>query len=307
MDKMDQKKQLDQVNNEEQLSKLESVENEKAGGDNPENGNMPKKAMNSTNKKLILAAVIEACILLLLSFAWYYYVSNRNLVSEDREVMVPYYLYLLDETQSEYFQLQVVNMHPDEKKQVVVCVSNKDKDKSELSYSVGRESEFNYELEFAYTQNVPLDYTVYELKPIPLDQNGNVSAEDQTKELVYMDSGTVWEKVSDSTGKIKPLELDQTASSQETKDNNTEMYGDTDVVNRAQYDIYKKDAGGNLLQLKTTLNGTQSEFEYDYYLIEITWKPEIKTFSQYLKETDLVYVIVKAVQPRPEVGASSTD
>lgn len=304
---MDQKEQPDQVNNGKQRNQPEGVENGQTGSDNPGNGDMPKKVMNSTNKKLILAAVIEACILLLLSFAWYYYVSHRNLLSEEREVMVPYYLYLLDETQSQYFQLQVVNMHPDEKKQVVVCVSNKDKDKSELSYSVGRESEFNYELEFAYTQNVPLDYTVYELKPVSLDQNGNVSAEDQRKDLVYMDSGTVWEKVPNGIGEIKPLELAQEDSSQETADNNMEMYGNTDVVNKGQYDIYKKDAGGNLLQLKTTLNGEQSEYEYDYYLIEITWKPEIKTFSQYLKETDLVYVIVKAVQPRPEVSDSSTD
>ncbi len=42
-------------------------------------------------------------------------------------------------------------------------------------------------------------------------------------------------------------------------------------------------------------NGT---YEYDYYLIEVTWQ-DISDFDAYKKETDLVYVVVNAKQPRP--------
>jgi hypothetical protein len=44
-------------------------------------------------------------------------------------------------------------------------------------------------------------------------------------------------------------------------------------------------------------NGLGS-YEYDYYLIEIKWQ-DINNFDDYKKETDLVYVVVNAKQPRP--------
>jgi len=41
------------------------------------------------------------------------------------------------------------------------------------------------------------------------------------------------------------------------------------------------------------------EYEFDYYLIEVTWKDGI-TFNDYTKETDLLYVVVNAKQPLPK-------
>lgn len=237
----------------------------------------------STIKRLVAVAVTEACILLMLSFAWYKYISNRTLSSESRDVMVPYYLYLLNDTAKDYFQLAIMNMHPGETKQIVVCVSNKDTNESGASYSVGRQSEFNYEMEFAYTRNIPLDYKLYELKP------------STSQNAIETSDGKKWEKVLQ-----EPLVQNVTASTKETTNNNIEL-NTAGVVNEGQYDIYSQDAAGSLLQLKTTVSGNQPVYEYDYYLIEITWKDNVNvTFSEYVKETDLVYVIVKAMQPRPE-------
>ncbi len=39
-------------------------------------------------------------------------------------------------------------------------------------------------------------------------------------------------------------------------------------------------------------------YEFDYYLIEVKWD-NISNFDDYKKETDLVYVVVNAKQPRP--------
>ena len=41
-----------------------------------------------------------------------------------------------------------------------------------------------------------------------------------------------------------------------------------------------------------------SKYEYDYYLIEMSWK-ENANFSDNAKETDLLYVVVNAKQPEP--------
>ena len=81
-----------------------------------------------------------------------------------------------------------------------------------------------------------------------------------------------------------------------------EMYGtvSTDsIVNLGQYDLYTKGGAGEALELATTVFENGINYEMDYYLIEIICPDEIK-FEDYAKETDLFYVIVKALQPRPE-------
>ena len=49
------------------------------------------------------------------------------------------------------------------------------------------------------------------------------------------------------------------------------------------------------------MNGSEVLYEKDFYLIQISWKDGID-FSRYKKETDLVDVIVRALQPRPSVN-----
>lgn len=301
---MDMKRQNDKPEKNIQLNNDNELEIEYLSYGEDAVGNTAQGKKRSGNrkfpKKIIFASISAAAVLIMVSFAWWYYNSSRSVNTGNKDVMVPYYLYLLDENKSDYFKLQVVNMHPDETKRFVVCVSNKDKTDSELSYTVGRESEFNYELEFAYTQNIPLDYSVYELAPVVTDDDGNVKDEDKLKDLVYMDTGSVWERIKDVGDNAGPLQMDLDTSAKETDNNNNEMYGDTDVVNIGKYDVYTIDAGGRLMQLKTSYNGTETVYEYDYYLVEINWKDDVTNFGKYLKETDLVYVIVKALQPKPE-------
>ena len=72
-----------------------------------------------------------------------------------------------------------------------------------------------------------------------------------------------------------------------------EVFGETDItaiVNAGQYLFFDD----NSMKLAYN-NGT---YEYDYYLIEVTWQ-DISDFDAYKKETDLVYVVVNAKQPRP--------
>lgn len=264
-----------------------------------------KRKKGKINRKVLLTVTVVICVFLSISLAWYYYNTRRVANSEDREVMVPYYLYLLDENRSDYFQLQVLNMHPDEKKQVIVCVSNEDKDGSQLSYSIGRSSVFNYELEMAYTQNIPLDYTIYELEKVDASMASDTD--------VFVTSGNnYWRKKKTQTsdsGAVLPLQPEETLSNEKTASYNTEMYGEdyaTQVENIAKYQIYQKDAEGEQFKLTTTLNGTIPQYEHHYYMIEIQWDDNIRDFNQYLKEVDLVYVIVKAVQPEPEEKTGTT-
>lgn len=268
---------------------------------------------NSRRRKVIVATTTAACMMLLVSLAWYLYISHRSVYTEDRSVMVPYYLYLLDGSGSDYFQLNEVNIHPEETKQVVFCVSNQDIDK-DLSYSVGRSSDFKYELEMVYTQNIPLKYTLYELDEVTPSDLENLSSdvivtqyEKETEEngvIVPITETKYWEKRKTNSVTV-PLARDETVSDNETANNNKELYTDnyqtSNIVNLGKYDIYPKDAGGEDLHLETVFNGTATEYPKHYYLIEIEWdKDSESSFSDYLKETDLVYVVVRAMQPRPE-------
>ena len=46
------------------------------------------------------------------------------------------------------------------------------------------------------------------------------------------------------------------------------------------------------------------QYEYDYYLIEMSWKVNAN-FSDNAKETDLLYVVVNAKQPEPTTKATT--
>ena len=186
--------------------------------------------------------------------------------------MSPYYLYLVDQNGTDSLNLTIGNLHPGETKQIVIGVSNKAPDgESEVEYPISKDSNFHYEMELAYTQNLPLDYRVYEL---------------QTTE----------------SGTFQKTLLTQKAESEEISNKkNEEMYGENaeSIVNCGKYQIYDKDAGGTALSLTTKVNQGNVDFDLDYYMIELKWQDGIQ-FSDYLKETDLVYIIVNAMQLEPE-------
>lgn len=253
-----------------------------------------KKTKKRTGKKrdrrktVVLSVLTLVLVAILGTFAWYLISSRREIYSDREDVMVPYFLYLKNATDENSLNFSVGNLHPGQTISQVICVTNKipDDDTGSVDYEISRESEFAYELELAYTENLPVDYTVYDLKE---DTSGDVI-------------------VRDDNGEKRFSRLSAIAMTAENKDEirMQEVFGKTedelaDVVNKGTYDTYTTGgAGGNeRLTLTTSLDDSGAVvYDKDFYLIEISWKDNID-FSNYTKETDLVEVIVKALQPEP--------
>ena len=110
------------------------------------------------------------------SFAWYLLSGQKHKADTDElKIMSPYFLYLLNPDDSSSLQFSVGNIHPGEVKQVVICVSNqKPTDSVETVIDIAKDSDFNYDLEFIYTENLPLDYKVYELTKNSYDESDKV-------------------------------------------------------------------------------------------------------------------------------------
>ena len=241
-------------------------------------------------------------ILIVGTFAWYVISAIRRVDSEDTTVMTPYLLYLLNPTDEQSLAITIGNLHPGETKQAVICVSSQKPEEMGIA-AISKDSEFAYELELAYTENLALDYKVYELELIE-DAEANV-----IEDLIVVEdstgSNTKTFKRALSGEKLAKAEPDVSQERQK------EMYPGSDearakIVNLGQYDSYRTDAAGKVLSLNTkvtTENGTV-EYDKDYYLIEMKWKDKDENgntvrFENYTKETDLIYIIVKAMQPKP--------
>lgn len=260
-----------------------------------EQGENPVVRKRKKTQRMVVVLLLLVSVFLMLSYAWYYYQSHRKVNSDEREVMPPYCLYLLEPNGRDTLQLTVGNLHPGETKQIVVGVSNRAPEgEAGSGFVISRDSKFNYELELAYTKNLPVDYQVYELTKVEGSRTNDSHVTVEWTDTQHNVVSQCFEK--------KPL--NKTGNSQTVTDaNNSEMYGDaTGVVNLGQYDIYDKSSGATFdLTTKVDESGNV-EFDLDYYLIEIQWNDGI-SFSDYLKETDLVYVMVKALQLEPEEAA----
>ena len=215
--------------------------------------------------------------------------------------MQPYYLYLVEPNGTDSLRLSVGNLHPGETKQIMIGVTNKKpNNESSVSYQIGKNSNFHYDLELAYTSNLPLNFKVYSLK-----EDAQASGESAyTAKWTDHNNQPVTKKYEKSL----LTKNDQTSDSLTDK-NNKEMYGEDKVdqtVNKATYDVYDKNGTSNF-ELKTTVgeNGEVS-FDLNYYLIELSWQNDI-SFPDYLKETDLMYVMVNAMQLEPQESQESQE
>ena len=90
------------------------------------------------------------------TMAWYVLDAIREVDSKDTEVMTPYLLYLLNPTDEESLALTVGNLHPGETKQAVICVSSQRPEDIGIM-TISKDSEFSYELELAYTENLYIE------------------------------------------------------------------------------------------------------------------------------------------------------
>lgn len=241
--------------------------------------------MNSRKKVVVLAVCVILCLAVGSTFAWYLREDAKRAQTEAATVMAPYNLYLLGPNAQDKLQFAVGNLHPGETKQTVVCVSNKkprDDEDGDLDMAgQAKESVFGYDLMLVHTENLAVEYEVYPLERY--EQNGNVLDED----AIIMDDDTkdtyYWKKTAASL-----------QGSDISEDMRKRVFGaeeDTSsIVNAGTYWLSDDDT--------MELAYRNGDYEYDYYLIEVKWQ-DITNFDDYKKETDLVYVVVNAKQPRP--------
>lgn len=261
-----------------------------------DNGEDNKESGKRKYKKPIIITMMIICILALaVTYSWYLYSRDNHADSKDVQIMTPYFLYLLNPDDKNSLQLSVGNIHPGEVKQVVFCVSNKKPDDvTDSSIDIARESKFNYDLEFIYTQNLLVNYDIYELQKSDYTDESDIPDDGIVVEGI---DSVYWQKMkNDDETTAKPLKF----TKDETAARLNELFRDdtSGIFNKGKYLLYQKDTNGNPLGLEyKNINGVH-KYEYDYYLLEISWQEGVD-FSKYTKETDLVYVVVNAKQPEP--------
>lgn len=259
-----------------------------AAGDPLEERGLWDPEHTKRTKLYLLITMLVVGLLAAGTAAWYRIRSQREIDSQKTDVMTPYFLYLLNPGDLKSLALTIGNIHPGEIKREIICVSNRKED-AESNREINKNSNFAYELELAYTQNLPVNYRVY---PLAKDPDGDLAVKDEKGNAVVIDGEKLCFKKLGSEALAKAS--DESALRQRM------VYGDDleKIINIGKYDTYKEGTDGEELKLTTTVSGNDVDYELDYYLIEITWQEGI-TFSDYSKETDLFYVIVKALQPRP--------
>lgn len=232
--------------------------------------------------------MISLCLVFLMvsgvTFAWYTRTENVSASRENIEVMTPYFLYLLNPGTSDSLEYTIGNIHPSETKQTVICVSNqKPDDVEDDSIDIARVSDFAYELEFITTNNLEVNYEIYELTMHKLAEGQIAPSGTVTMHEV---PGVYWTKVGNAL-------VGQDTSAER----HAGVFGTSNpsgVVNSGKYTLYSKDSKGRELHLSYS----GGSYDYDYYLIEIDWIDE-NSFENSLKETDVNYVVVNAMQPEP--------
>ena len=258
------------------------------------------KACQDKRKKVVIASMaIIAAVVMVTSLAWYgYHLANRG--SQDAEVMTPYFLYLMNAGDENSLRFAVGNLHPGETKRVVICVTNKRPldEADPNNVEIARESRFYYDMEFAHTDNLAVNYHIYELEKVAnTDPHGSLPAGavvlEGQEDVYFMPVGAALSDGQDVSGE---------------RHGDASVFGTeevSDIWNAGTYLLYQKDNDGNPLQLeyKYQEETLTYAYEFDYYLVEIEWQSGI-TFSDYTKETDLVYVVVDAKQVEPTVVVS---
>lgn len=244
--------------------------------------------MTGKKKTALLALTIFLCFAVAGgTFAWYVRKDKKQAQTAEAEIMAPYNLYLMNPNAKDSLRFAVGNLHPGEVKHTVICVSNRipeDYTGEDNISELVKESEFNYELQLVYTENLAVDYNLYPLQRHEMPEDGTALPDDaillEGDDPVY--KTYYWQKAASSV-----------TGQDHTEKMTKEVFGEedtADVVNLGKYIFYGDD--------DMKLAYKNNTYEYDYYLIEVKWK-DISDFDAYKKETDMVYVVVNAKQPRP--------
>ncbi len=228
---------------------------------------------------------VVACMMLLgVSFAWFTMVE-RVAESNATNVMQPYYLTLLNPSETSALQLSVGSLMPGKVKQILFCVSNKSNEENELINMGG--ADFDYSLELIHTDNLALNYSLYALEATTEEEANEFTliAEDMVMvEGETITKYTYWNKGKEYTGEGNDVSA--------TRHGEIDISGDE--INSGTYISY----ASTDFHLK---DDAQSGYDSQYFLMEIAWKEEATSnFEKYDKETDMIYLLVKALLPKPE-------
>ena len=276
------------------------------------------KRLRKKRKPLFFIVIFMILFLLLGgTFAWYLLSWKKQEADrENIEIMTPYFLYLLNPGDNSSLQFSVGNIHPGEVKRVVICVSNQKPNGSEGSgIDIAKESDFQYDLEFIYTENLPLVYQIYELEEKEISESnstvpaGGIQIEGVTNRywVKKQKQTNATENSNESGGETQDagalIGTDMSETRWKETFNKAEEIENTinlnSIENKGKYWLYEKDVNDQLFHLKYA----QNQYEYDYYLIEMKWK-DGADFTVNAKETDLLYVVVNAKQPKPQLATT---
>lgn len=261
-----------------------------------------KRIFESRRYKIMLwcalVAIIVGCTA---TFAWYG-ASERQADSAPAEVMKPYYLTLRNPSDTASLELSIGNLFPGDMKQVVFCVSNKNNEASGLDMGV---TNFEYSIELIHTENLALQYRIYELTSASEGETDAIAALD--KVTITNEDNTTTETTEVTYWKKKSATALTGEDVSDIRHTQVGLTG-TMPVNAGKYTSYTKsntvDSEGNALSLE--LEAGQDEngnptFDSQYFLIEIDWVDgSASQFEKYEKETDMIYLLVEALQPKPE-------
>lgn len=239
-----------------------------------------KKQTYRKSKIVLMLVLLIVLSTIFTTVSWYTIKPDRQVSSENKDVMTPYFLYLLNPDDEKSLSVTIGNIHPGETKRMIFAVSSKKE-----NFEIAKDNDFKYQLELAYTENLKVEYSVFSLKEEAEEADGRIA--------VYDETGTAVKWFSKKTD--TPM-----TSTDVSADRQKEMYGENTagIINLGKYELFEKDGSDDLHLVSSVDTEGNVTYSMDYYMIEIKWEDGIN-FNDYVKETDLVYIIVKALQPRP--------
>lgn len=213
--------------------------------------------------------LVGATLLVGFTFAWYT-LQKREAVTESNNVMKPYYLNLSNPDETSALQLSIGSLLHGTTKQIVFCVNTDEEQQINTDTTT-----FAYDLELIHTDNLPLEYNIYKISTLEDDE---------------LDEPLEWKDVS--AERHAQVGLIASADQESTAEN---------IINRGTYMSYgKTDTIDNGLEL--TVGGTDGAYTSQYFVLEIKWQDldANDSYSNYDKETDMIYLLAKILQPEPE-------
>jgi len=229
------------------------------------------------------------------TFAWYT-LQEREADTETANVVKPYYLTLLNPSETDMVQLSIGSLQQGKAKQIVFCVSNKGNTQINTD-----NSPFEYALELIHTDNLVLNYEIYPLESAESDESGVIVAEDMVtdNEGNTTITTTYWKK---SGSALTGTDVSATRHEQ------LALTDTQDIINRGTYISYGKvEPDGNdvvAIDNNLVLDPGDEEYASAYFVMEISWNI-VSGFEKYEKETDLIYILATAIQPEPEIQTES--